>query len=137
MSATPYLLQFTEVGSESSGYIASTQLAQDIPFKIKRVFWTYGTPKGVLRGQHANKATEEVLVALAGTITVETDTGRGTETFVLSSPTEGLYIPAMCWTNLRFKEGTMALCLASTDFDEADYIREYEVFRRLATHIAL
>jgi len=137
LSATPYLLQFAEVGSQSTGYIASTQLAQYIPFKIKRVFWTYGTPKDVLRGQHANKATEEVLVALTGSITVETDTGRSTETFLLNSPTEGLYIPAMCWTNLRFEEGTMAVCLASTDFDEADYVRDYAVFKRLATHIAL
>ena len=137
LSATPYLIQFAEVGSESTGYIASTQLAQYIPFKIKRVFWTYGTPAGVLRGQHANKATEEVLVALTGSIKVETDTGRDTETFLLSSPTVGLYIPAMCWTNLYFEEGTMALCLASTDFDEADYIRDYEVFKRLAQHIAL
>lgn len=137
MSAIPYLLHFTEVGSDALGYIASTQLAQHIPFQIKRVFWTYGTPAGVVRGQHANKATEEVLVALSGSITVETDNGRSQETFVLDSPSKGLYIPAMCWTDLRFAPGTIALCLTSTDFDEADYIRDHAVFTRMATHIAL
>ena len=137
MSAIPYLLQFTEVGSDAIGYIASTQLAQHVPFKIKRVFWTYGTPQHVQRGQHANKATEEVLVALTGNIRVETDNGQNKQTFVLDSPTNGLYIPAMCWTNLHFAEGTVGLCLASTDFDDADYIRDYAVFRRMASHIAL
>lgn len=137
MSAIPYLLQFTEVGSEAIGYIASTQFSRHIPFKIKRVFWTYGTPQEVPRGQHANKATEEVLVALTGSITVETDTGHVKETFVLDAPTKGLYIPAMCWTNLHFAQGTISLCLTSTDFDDADYIREYKVFKRMVTHIAL
>ncbi|WP_461489203.1 sugar 3,4-ketoisomerase [Pontibacter sp. HJ8] len=137
LSATPYLLQFAPVGSDAIGYIASTQYARDIPFGIRRVFWTYGTPQQVLRGQHANKATEEVLVALTGRITVETDTGRGTETFVLDSPTKGVYIPAMCWTTLHLAEGTVGLCLASTDFDEADYIRDYEVFKRMVTHLAM
>jgi dTDP-4-dehydrorhamnose 3,5-epimerase-like enzyme len=101
------------------------------------VFWTYGTPAGVLRGQHANKATEEVLVAVTGSIRVETDNGRRKETFVLDSPTQGLYIPAMCWTDLHFAPGSIALCLTSTDFDEADYIRDYAVFQRMTLHSAL
>jgi hypothetical protein len=137
LSATPYLLAFTEVGSDALGYIASTQLAEYVPFKIKRVFWTYGTPAGVQRGQHANKATEEVLVALTGSIRVEADNGRSKETYLLDSPTQGPYLPAMCWTDLFFAPGTIALCLTSTDFDEADYIRDYNVFKRMVTHIAL
>jgi dTDP-4-dehydrorhamnose 3,5-epimerase-like enzyme len=137
LSATPYLLHFTEIGAEAIGHIASTQLARNIPFAIKRVFWTYGTPAGVLRGQHANKATEEVLIAVTGSIRVETDNGRDRETFVLDDPTTGLYLPAMCWTDLHFAPNTVAICLTSTDFDEADYIRDYETFRRMAIHLAL
>lgn len=137
MSATPHLLHFAEIGTDAIGYIATTQLARSIPFKIKRVFWTYGTPANVLRGQHANKATEEVLIAVTGSIRVETDNGRDRESFVLDNPTTGLYLPAMCWTDLHFAEGTVAICLTSTDFDEADYIRDYDTFRRMATHLAL
>lgn len=137
LSATPYLLHFTEIGADAIGYIASTQLAQNIPFAIKRVFWTYGSPAGVLRGQHANRATEEVLVAITGSIRAETDNGRDRQTFVLDTPTTGLYIPALCWTDLHFAPGTVALCLTSTDFDESDYIRDYAAFRQLATHFSL
>lgn len=101
------------------------------------MFWTYGTPAGVLRGQHANKATEEVLVAVTGSITVETDNGRSKETFVLDNPAIGLYLPAMCWTDLHFAPGTIAVCLTSTDFEDSDYIRDYATFKRLAAHLAL
>ncbi|WP_101443848.1 sugar 3,4-ketoisomerase [Pontibacter ramchanderi] len=137
MSATPYLIRFTETGSPAIGFIASTQLAQNIPFAIKRVFWTYGTPAGVLRGQHANKATEEVLVAVTGSIRVETDNGKSKQTFELNDPSEGLYLPAMCWTDLHFASGTVAVCLTSTDFEESDYIRDYATFQRMAAHLAL
>lgn len=137
MSATPYLIHFTETGSNDFGFIASTQQAQNIPFKIKRAFWTYGTPAGVLRGQHANKATEEVLVAVTGSIKVETDNGRNKQTFVLDNPVTGLYLPAMCWTDLHFAPGTVAVCLTSTDFEESDYIRDYATFKRMASHLAL
>lgn len=137
MPATPYLLSFDRIGSPAIGYITTTQLAENIPFEIKRVFWTQGTPAHVERGHHANMATEEVLVALTGTITVRTDTGREQQEFALSGPGMGLYIPAMCWIELRFTEGATALCLASTDFSEADYIRDHARFKKLAGHLEL
>jgi hypothetical protein len=122
------------VGSPDIGYITSTQYAENIPFQIKRVFWTQATPPGVERGHHANLATEEVLVALSGSINVLTDTGREKQAFELTNPQQGLYIPAMCWTELRFSEGATALCLTSTDFSEEDYIRDYSRFKQLAAH---
>lgn len=134
MPANPYLLSFHRVGSQQTGYITSTQFAENIPFKIKRVFWTQGTPAGVERGHHANMATEEVLVTLSGSIKVLTDNGRKKQEFELANPQEGLYIPAMCWTELRFSEGATALCLTSTDFSESDYIRDYDRFLQLAQH---
>ncbi|RIJ37023.1 sugar 3,4-ketoisomerase [Pontibacter oryzae] len=137
MPATPYLLSFDCVGSPSIGFITSTQHAAHIPFEIKRVFWTQATPPGVERGHHANLATEEVLVALNGSIHVRTDTGHEQQEFILSSPQQGLYIPAMCWTELRFSEGATALCLTSTDFSEEDYLRDYAYFLKLATHSSL
>ncbi|WP_266204286.1 sugar 3,4-ketoisomerase [Pontibacter kalidii] len=137
MPASPYLIPLHHVGSPETGYITSTQFAGNIPFDIKRVFWTQATPPGVERGHHANMATEEVLVALSGSISVLTDTGREKQKFELTHPQQGLYIPAMCWTELRFSEGATALCLTSTDFSEADYIRNYGRFLQLAEHAAL
>lgn len=131
MSASPYLIQFDQIGDPAAGYITTTQFAEKMPFEIKRVFWIHGTPETAVRGQHANKLTEEILIAVSGGIQITTETVNGNQTFQLTAPDQGLYIPAMCWTELSFQEGTIGLCLASTDFDDADYVRDYTFFRHL------
>ncbi|RAU83623.1 sugar 3,4-ketoisomerase [Pontibacter arcticus] len=131
MPAAPYLLTFHTTGNSPEGFITSTQQAANIPFVIKRVFWTYGTSPEFVRGRHANKQTEEVLVVLTGQVKVETLMAGSAETFILSEPGTGLYLPAMCWVNLYFSESTIALCMASTDYDEKDYIRDLDEFRKI------
>lgn len=91
----------------------------------------------MVRGHHANKATEEVLVALSGQIKVKTDTGQKVQEFVLADSQTGLYIPAMCWNEIYFSEGAVAVCLTSTDYHADDYIHDYAYFKKLATHMAL
>ncbi|MCC9135641.1 sugar 3,4-ketoisomerase [Pontibacter silvestris] len=137
MPASPLLIHFDSIGSPTEGFITTTQYADKIPFAIKRVFWVHGTPPGVVRGNHANKATEEVLVAVHGTVSVKTDTGKEQLEFELKDEKTGLYIPAMCWTELTLAPGTIALCLTSTEFDEKDYIRDYSKFRKFADHVVL
>jgi hypothetical protein len=134
LSDSPYLIQFDQIGNPAAGYITTTQFAEKIPFTIKRVFWIHGTPKTVVRGNHANKLTEEVLIVLTGGISVITETVANNQTFELTTPDQGLYIPAMCWTQLCFQEGTVGLCLASTDFDDADYIRDHAYFKHLLSN---
>lgn len=134
MPATLYLIQFDQIGNPVDGYITTTQFAARVPFEIKRVFWIHSTPESAVRGQHANKLTKEVLVAISGGIKVKAETASGTQTFELTSPDQGLYIPALCWTELTFENGTISLCLASTDFDDADYIRDYDAFKKLISN---
>lgn len=124
----PYLILFDQIGNPAEGFLATTQYAEKLPFPVKRVFWTHGIPFGVARGNHANQQTQEVLVAVNGSIEVKAEWADGQETFTLNSPASGLYIPALRWTTLRFSEGAIAVCLASTDFSEDDYIRDYASF---------
>ena len=131
MSDSPYLISFEQVGSAAEGLLTSTQFADKLPFAIKRVFWIQGTPAEIVRGHHANNTTEEVLIALTGGIHVQTETSAGKSEFILSSSTKGLYIPPMCWTELTFADGATALCLASTDYDEQDYLRDYARYKQL------
>jgi hypothetical protein len=129
----PYLIQFNSTGTAGEGYISSTQFSGQLPFEIKRVFWTYNTPEFIVRGRHAHIATQQVLVAVNGNLTIKTDNGiGGTEVFELFDPNTGLYLPPMYWANLYFSEGAVLLSLASTDFDEADYLREYDAFKYMA-----
>lgn len=134
MPAAPYLIQFDQIGNPMEGYMTTTQFAASVPFEIKRVFWTHGTPPTTVRGQHANRLTEEVLVVVTGSIQVRAETAGGIQTFELTAPDQGLYIPALCWTALTFREGAISLCLASTDFDDADYIRDYDLFKQLISN---
>ena len=136
MPQQPYLIQLNITGNPGEGYISSTQFADRLPFAVKRVFWTYDTPQQVVRGRHAHIATEQVLVALNGSIEVKVDDGQGLkQTFMLAQPHEGLYLPPMCWANLYFSEGAILLSLTSTDFDEADYIRDYQTFLQKAQQL--
>lgn len=131
MADSPYIISFEQTGSAAEGKLTSTQYADKLPFIVKRVFWIQGTPPEVVRGHHANKTTEEVLIALTGSIKVKAETSAGVAEFILSASDKGLYIPALCWTELTFAEGSIALCLASTDYDEQDYLRDYEKYKQL------
>jgi dTDP-4-dehydrorhamnose 3,5-epimerase-like enzyme len=127
----PYLIDFKISGNTEIGYLAVIENSKNIPFDIKRVFWTYYTPDFVTRGRHAHYKLEQVLVAMTGKITVlnESISGKVT-THVLDSPNVGLYIPPMYWHDMEFSENTVMLSLTSMPYDESDYIREYENFKK-------
>ena len=126
----PYLLSFDQIGSAALGQLISTQQAGNLPFAVKRVFWVFNTPPDVQRGNHANKVTQEVMIAVQGAVTVETESRSGQkQTFTLNDPQKGLYIPTYCWLTINFAPGTILLCLTSTDFDEADYMLDLAEFR--------
>ena len=127
----PHLINFPKLGAPEIGYISVTEQKQLIPFDIKRIFWTYYTPESIVRGRHAHHATEQVLIATAGRITVTTELADGTiQTFRLEDPHVGLYVPPHAWHTMQYSHSAVQLVLASHDYDEADYIRVYEAFRQ-------
>lgn len=98
----------------------------DVPFEIKRAYWTYDVPSGESRGGHAHKEQQELVVALSGSFDVTLDNGMEKETYHLNHPYQGLLIPTMIWRTLEdFSSGAVCFVLASDLFDEEDYIREY------------
>lgn len=126
----PYLLSFDCIGNASSGSLITTQQEANLPFAVKRVFWVNNTPDGIVRGNHANKQTQEIMVVVAGSVKVETESITGEKaTFELDDPTVGLYIPTYCWLRIFFSPGTTLVCLASTDFEASDYILDLATFR--------
>jgi hypothetical protein len=114
------------------------QLKQ-IPFEIKRVHWIYDVPGGLDRGGHAYKQTEEFIVALSGSFDVEIDDGTNKRVFPLNRSYYGLYVPNGMWrTMTNFSTNSLALVLSSTDYDEQDYVSDYEeykLWRKDATRI--
>jgi dTDP-4-dehydrorhamnose 3,5-epimerase-like enzyme len=100
-----------------------------IPFKIKRVYYLYDVPADSYRGGHAHKRQESLIIALSGSFEVIVDDGVEKKRIMLNKPTKGLYIPTNIWREIdNFSSGAVCLVLASTEFDEAEYIRDYNEF---------
>lgn len=130
MQKKPYLIQFPKIGSSTVGYISVAEVQNLIPFDVKRVFWTYYTPESIVRGRHAHHYTEMVLVAVSGRIIVNTEMQNGEiETFVLERPDQGVYLPPYSWHTMQYSHTAVQMVLASTVYDEKDYIRDYKTFK--------
>ncbi|MCM1096818.1 MAG: FdtA/QdtA family cupin domain-containing protein [Ruminococcus flavefaciens] len=126
------MLEFSQKGDER-GHLVIVEGMKDIPFEIKRIFYIYGSDASVVRGQHANRNSEFVLINVAGTSKVKVMDGKGNETiFALNRPHTGIYLPTMVWKEMYdFSADSVLLCLASEHYDPDEYIRSYEDFRKL------
>ncbi len=123
------MLEFPQRGDER-GHLVIVEGMKDIPFDIKRVFYIYGSDSEVIRGQHANKRTEFVLINISGQSKVRIKDGRGgEEVFLLDRPHTGIYLPRLIWKDMYdFSTDSILLCLASEHYDPEEYIRDYGAF---------
>ena len=102
-----------------------------IPFDIKRVYYLFDVPSSAYRGGHAHINQVEVLIALSGSFDVKVDDGTDVSLVTLNKPDKGLILNKGVWRELEnFSSGSICLVLASDAFDESDYIRDYEVFKK-------
>lgn len=113
------------------GNLSFIEENHQIPFQIKRVYYLYDVPSGATRGGHAHKTLQQIIIALSGSFDVLLDDGVNRRTFFLNRPHYGLYIPPGVWRELEnFSSNSVALSLVSEVYDESDYIRDYEVFKK-------
>lgn len=115
--------------ADPRGNLTFLEGGRHIPFDIKRVFYLYDIPTGESRGAHAHKALHQLLICMSGSFDVALDDGTDKKTVHLNRPWQGLHIPPMIWAaELNFDPGSVCLVLASMEFNEADYYRDYEQF---------
>ena len=120
------IIEFVDLGDERGNLVVIEGEGRDIPFDIKRVFYIYGSDQTVVRGQHANKETEFLLVNVAGTSKVRVDNGKESAIVELDKPRMGLYLSSMLWKDMYdFSEDSVLLVLASRHYDANEYIRDY------------
>ena len=114
---------------DERGQLVALEAMKDIPFRIKRVYYIYDTLPGVVRGKHAHRNLEQILVCVHGSCKVSLDDGCERKEILLDQPTLGLYISNDTWREMYdFSEGAVLLVLASEHYDESDYIRDYSQF---------
>jgi dTDP-4-dehydrorhamnose 3,5-epimerase-like enzyme len=117
---------------DERGNLSVIEEKKNIPFEIKRVYWIYDVPGGEIRGGHAFKETEELIVALSGSFDVVLHDGTQEYRFSLNRSYEGVFVPKMIWRKIEnFSTNSLALILASTEYSEGDYIRDFETYKQL------
>ncbi len=115
--------------SDPRGNLSFIEGGKHIPFEIKRVYYLYDVPGGSDRGSHAHKNLHQFIVAMSGSFDVVLDDGKETKRFHLNRSYYGLYVCPMMWRYLdNFSSGAVCMVLASSHYDEADYIRNYPDF---------
>ncbi len=126
------MVEFPQKGDER-GHLVIVEGNIDIPFKIKRIFYIYGSDKDVVRGKHANRKSEFILINLAGSSKVKVKDGKGNEAiFCLNRPHTGIYLPKLIWKDMYdFSKDSVLLCLSSEHYDADEYIRDYDEFVKI------
>ena len=119
--------------SDPRGNLTFIQFPDQIPFEIHRVFWTYNVPGGEIRGGHAYKTQQEIIIAISGSFDVIIkDFNSQLQRIHLNRGYEGLHLPPNTWRHLEnFSTNSVSLHLSNSLYDECDYIYNYDDFIKL------
>lgn len=124
-----YKLIDLSVRGDNNGHLLACEYTKNCPFDVKRVFWIFDTKPGIVRGSHANRNSEFLLVAINGSCKIKVDDGKNQEIVTLNNPHTGLYLNKMMWKEMYdFSYNAILLVLTNTLYDEKEYIRNYDEF---------
>ncbi len=127
------IIDFISYGDER-GFLTVFQKDCNLPFTLKRAFYSYQIPFDARRGGHANRISEFVLISVAGSCTILVDDGVTQKEFILDSPTKGLYLNKMVWKEMyNFSKDNVLLVLSSCEYVPDEYVKDYEQFKKEIT----
>lgn len=125
----PYIIQLPKF-TDPRGNLSFLENSNQIPFLIQRCYWIYDVPGGETRGGHAFKENEEFIIALSGSFDVVLDNGKEKQMFQLNRSYYGLFVPKGWWREMEnFSTNSVAFVLSSIQYEENDYIRDFEEFK--------
>jgi hypothetical protein len=118
--------------SDIRGSLTVGEFLRDIPFVANRYFMVFGVPSIETRGEHAHRECQQFLICARGSCSVVADDGTNREEFLLDSPDVGVYLPPLVWgIQYKYSPDAVLLVFASHNYDAADYIRDYDEFRKI------
>lgn len=122
------LLDFP-IHGDHNGNLIALEKGKDFPFDIRRVYYIWGTKSDIIRGKHAHKNLEQVIVCVAGSCDFALSNGKVKEIVHLDNPSKGLYLKHNIWREFtNFSKDCILMVLASDYYSETDYIRSYDEF---------
>ena len=133
-----YIIEFKDIvdiknDDRPKGHLTPIESMEDVPFNIKRLYYITRVPENTIRGFHAHKELEQILICLNGTVKVNVSDPYEKKNFVLNNPSQGLYIGAGLWREMYdFSPAAVLLVLASEHYTEDDYIRDYKEYTEYA-----
>lgn len=134
----PHIIDLPKI-NDPRGNLSFLQDNDQLPFAIERCYWLYDVPGNATRDGHAFRTSQEIIIALSGSFDVVLDDGRGNRSrYHMNRSYRTLYVPPMWWREIdNFSTNSVVIVISSTLYDEADYIRRYELFRSLAEENAI
>ena len=125
-------LVFQKHGDERGQLIALEVLSTEVPFEVKRFYYIFDTTPGTERGKHAHRDLKQVLICVNGACTIECEMPNGSKNMHrLDCPNKGLLIEGLVWREMKaFSKDARLVVLASEHYDEKDYIRDYQSFKK-------
>jgi dTDP-4-dehydrorhamnose 3,5-epimerase-like enzyme len=122
------IINLTKIHNQA-GNITVLENSKSIPFQVKRIYYLYDVPMGSERGGHGHYELEQFIVAASGSFTIVLDDGKDKKHLFLNNPSEALYIKPGIWREIiNFSSGSICLVLASQEYTEKDYIRDYDKY---------
>ena len=118
---------------EPDGRLAPVEFDKDVPFEVKRMFYVFGVHNQDDRGKHSHYKTKQLLISIAGSVSVKCDDGMGgVRHYLLDKPWKALYIPNLIWDEQIYNsDDSVLLVLSNTSYDSSDYIEDYEKFKEI------
>ncbi|HGA2726003.1 FdtA/QdtA family cupin domain-containing protein [Enterobacter hormaechei] len=122
-----------QIHGDDRGSLVSLEREENIPFEIRRVYYIFNTKDGVSRGFHAHKELKQIAIAIKGACDFTVDDGKERVTITLNNPAQGLLIDSCIWREMsNFTPDCVLMLLADKEYDESDYIRNYDEFKRIS-----
>lgn len=116
--------------TDERGNLIPIEFPKNLPFEIKRIYYIYGVPNNLERGFHSHRELEQILISLGGSVKIRTKNPFEEEIYCLSDPSTALYIGPYIWREMYdFDENTTLLVLASKEYDENDYLKDYDEYK--------
>jgi len=125
------LIEMDKHHSDNKGNLTVVENGITVPFDVKRAYYLYDVPGGEARGGHAHKELRQLIIAASGSFEVTLDDGNVKRTYMLNRANIGLLVVPGIWRELtNFSSGSVCLVLASLMYDEFDYIRDYNEYKK-------